>query len=80
MRILDGQVGKASLLDRLTFRNLVVTCGISFAISLFAAPLLSFGAFAAVGWGGEWMFGLILLIFAVGAISGLLLVVLGSSP
>ena len=77
MGILDGQVGKAWLLDRISFKTLLVTCGISFVASLVATPLLSFGAFGATGTAGEWMFGLVLLVFMIGAVSGLLLVVLG---
>ena len=77
MGILDGQVGKASLLDRVSFKNLLVGSAISFVASIIGVPLLSFGAFSATGNAGELAFGLVMLIFAIGAVSGLLLVVLG---
>jgi uncharacterized membrane protein len=77
MGILDGQFDKASLLDRISFKSLLIGCAISFVASVIGVPFFSFGAFTATGRAGEWMFGLIMLLFMIGAISGLLLVVLG---
>ena len=77
MSLLDGQLGKVTLLERLSLKNLVAGCGIAFVTSVIAVPLLSFGAFSATGKAGEWMFGLIMVLFMIGAASGLLLAVLG---
>jgi hypothetical protein len=77
MDILNGQVGKASLLDRISLKRLFVACFICLGASVIAVPFFSFGGFGATGSAGEWMFGFVLLFFAIGAVSGLLLVVLG---
>ena len=76
MGLLDGQVGRVSFLDRITFKGMFCACGVAFIVSVVAFPMIGFGAFSAQDKDG-WIMGLMMLVFAIGAFSGLLLLVMG---
>lgn len=76
MSLLDGEMGRAGFLERLTLRNLTMTSAIAFVVSLIGVPLISFGAFTARDEHG-WIMGFVMLLTLVCLGSGLLLVVLG---